>query len=80
VRLSGRWALGDGVPAADGIVRDLERGAARIALEASGLEGWDSSLVTFAHAVAAAAAGRGVAFDGSGLPEGRAACSTSLSR
>lgn len=70
VRLSGRWALGDGVPAADGIVRDLERGAARIALEASGLEGWDSSLVTFAHAVAAAAAGRGVAFDGSGLPEG----------
>lgn len=70
LRLSGRWALDAGVPAADAIVREMERGAARVVLEGPGLEGWDSSLVTFAHAVAAAASERGVAFDGSGLPEG----------
>jgi phospholipid/cholesterol/gamma-HCH transport system permease protein len=70
VRLSGRWALGDGVPAADEILRELERGPERLVLEGAGLGDWDSSLVTFAHAVATAAAGQGVALEADGLPEG----------
>jgi len=72
VRLSGRWTLVEGVPPADDILREVESGAplARVVLESGGLESWDSSLVTFLHGVAAAAAGRGVALDASGLPEG----------
>ncbi len=72
VRLSGRWALADGVPPADEILHELESGApvARVVLEDGGLEGWDSSLVTFVHDVAAATAGRGQALDASALPEG----------
>jgi len=72
VRLSGRWALAGGVPPAEGILREMESGAplARVVLEDAGLETWDSSLVTFVHGVAAAAAGRGVALDASALPEG----------
>jgi len=72
VRLSGRWALADGVPPADEILHELESGAplARVVLEDGGLEGWDSSLVTFVHEVAAATAGRGLALDASALPEG----------
>jgi phospholipid/cholesterol/gamma-HCH transport system permease protein len=72
VRLSGRWALADGVPAAAEVLREMESGAplARVVLEGGDLEGWDSSLVAFVHGVAAAAAGRGLPVDASALPEG----------
>jgi phospholipid/cholesterol/gamma-HCH transport system permease protein len=70
VRLRGRWALADGVPAADAIFRELEEGVARVVVEDVGLESWDSSLVTFLHAVASAATGRGLAVDSGALPEG----------
>jgi phospholipid/cholesterol/gamma-HCH transport system permease protein len=70
IRLSGRWALADGVPLTDEVVGELEQGAARLVLEDAGLEAWDSSLVTFVHEVAAAASLRGAALDASALPEG----------
>jgi len=70
VRLSGRWTLADGVPPADEVVGELERGARRLVLEDAGLESWDSSLVTFVHEAAAAASRLGVALDASSLPEG----------
>jgi phospholipid/cholesterol/gamma-HCH transport system permease protein len=70
VRLSGRWALADGVPPVDEVVPKIETGTTRVILEDAGLEGWDSSLVTFLHEVAAAASGRGVAVEASALPEG----------
>jgi phospholipid/cholesterol/gamma-HCH transport system permease protein len=70
VRLGGRWALADGVPTADAIHRELEQGVSRVAVEDAGLESWDSSLVTFLHAVASAAASRGVPVDLDALPEG----------
>jgi phospholipid/cholesterol/gamma-HCH transport system permease protein len=71
VRLSGRWALADGVPPADGVLHELEAAPpARVVLEDAGLRGWDSSLVTFVHALAASAAGRGIALDARALPDG----------
>jgi len=70
VRLSGRWALADGVPRVDEVVAGLEQGPKRLALEDAGLESWDSALVTFVHEAAAAASRLGVDVDASGLPEG----------
>ncbi len=70
VRLSGRWALAEGVPPADEVVAQLDRGATRLVLEDAGLEGWDSSLVTFVHEAAAAASRRGADLDAGALPEG----------
>jgi len=72
VRLSGRWALADRPPAADEVIREIETGAAasRLVFDTEELKGWDSSLVTFVHGVAAAAARRGLALDASALPEG----------
>jgi len=72
VRLGGRWALEAGVPSARSAIAELESGpkVSRLVFEPAGLEGWDSTLVTFVHSLAAFAAGRGVAVDTSALPEG----------
>ncbi|HSD28676.1 MAG TPA: ABC transporter permease [Vicinamibacteria bacterium] len=70
VRLSGRWALAEGVPPADEVRGELERGAGRLVFEDAGLESWDSALVTFVHEVAACTSDRGVAIDASALPDG----------
>jgi phospholipid/cholesterol/gamma-HCH transport system permease protein len=70
VRLSGRWALADGVPRVDEVVAELERGPTRLVLEDGGLESWDTALVTFVHEAAAAASRSAVAVDAGGLPEG----------
>jgi phospholipid/cholesterol/gamma-HCH transport system permease protein len=70
VRLSGRWALADGVPRADDVLSALERGATRLVLEDAGLESWDIALVTFVHEAAAAASRLGVEHDATALPEG----------
>jgi phospholipid/cholesterol/gamma-HCH transport system permease protein len=72
VLLSGRWALADGLPSSEPLLRELasEPRPPAVQFEARALREWDSSLVTFVHQAAAAAAERGVAFDASALPEG----------
>jgi len=70
VELRGSFRLVDGLPAAEPVVREIEAGAERLAFDATGVEAWDSALVTFVHSVAAFAAARGVAVDTGGLPEG----------
>jgi phospholipid/cholesterol/gamma-HCH transport system permease protein len=70
LRLSGRWSLAEGVPDGDGVVDELDRGTTRLVVEDVGLAGWDSSLVTFVHRAAAAAASREVPVDAAALPEG----------
>jgi len=72
VRVRGHWSLEQGVPSSEELVRALESLApeARVVFEDDGIEGWDTSLVTFVHQVAGFAAGRGLATDASSLPEG----------
>lgn len=68
--VSGGWRLGAGGPWSTPVGL-LERGATRrVAIDASSLAGWDSSLVTFVHALARDAAQRGVEVDLTGLPAG----------
>jgi phospholipid/cholesterol/gamma-HCH transport system permease protein len=71
IHVSGRWELAEGVPATEPIAQELEAGEVRrLAFEARGLEAWDSSLVTFVHAVAGLASGRGLEVEIGALPEG----------
>jgi phospholipid/cholesterol/gamma-HCH transport system permease protein len=72
VRLSGRWSLAEGVPSTEPLARELDRaeGARRLLFETSGLEAWDSALVSFVHAAAGLAWGRGLEVDLGALPEG----------
>jgi phospholipid/cholesterol/gamma-HCH transport system permease protein len=72
VRLSGRFTLSAGLPSADTVARELEAAppGARVVFEPSGLEAWDSALVSFVFSAAALAAARGAAVDTSALPEG----------
>jgi phospholipid/cholesterol/gamma-HCH transport system permease protein len=71
IRVSGRWTLTEGVPSTEPIARELEaaEGARRLVFEPSGLEAWDSALVTFVHGAAGLASGRGVEVDLGALPE-----------
>ncbi|HSD29245.1 MAG TPA: ABC transporter permease, partial [Vicinamibacteria bacterium] len=66
------WSLRDGVPSTGPAVAAIEASpsGSRLAFEAAGLAGWDSSLVSFVHTLARAALGRGVAVDASALPRG----------
>jgi phospholipid/cholesterol/gamma-HCH transport system permease protein len=72
VRLSGRWSLAEGVPSLEPLAQELDRaeGARQLVFEPSGLEAWDSALVTFVHAAAGLASDRGLEADLSMLPEG----------
>jgi phospholipid/cholesterol/gamma-HCH transport system permease protein len=72
VRLSGRWTLSAGLPSVDAVARELEVAppGARVVFEPSGLEAWDSALVSFVFSATALAAARGAAVDTSALPEG----------
>ena len=72
VLVSGRWGLGSGVPsleAASGAIDSATPGA-RLAFDASALEGWDSTLVTFVYGLVGAAGARGLQVDLAGLPDG----------
>jgi len=71
VRLTGTWSLSCGLPPFESLAAQLEGPplATRLALEATGLETWDSSLVAWAHAAAGLADARGVPVDAGGLPE-----------
>jgi len=71
LRLAGQWSLESGVVSARPVADALSAGATEaIQFDASAVERWDSSLVTFAHAVASLARERGVTLDTSGLPQG----------
>ena len=72
VRLSGRWTLADGLPPTEPVARALEAAppGARLVFEPSGLEAWDSALVSFVFSAAGLAAARGASVDTSALPEG----------
>ena len=61
VRMSGVWTLASGAPALEALAEQLGGAPApRLALEAAGLEAWDSALVAWAHAAAGLADARGV--------------------
>jgi phospholipid/cholesterol/gamma-HCH transport system permease protein len=72
VLLRGRWALAEGIPPLAPVARAIEADprVERVALDGSGLEAWDSSLLTFVRAAGASAAARRVPLDASALPEG----------
>ncbi len=68
--VAGEWRLGAGGPLSTPVGL-LERAATRrVAIDASRLAAWDSSLVTFVHALARDGAERGVEVDLRGLPGG----------
>jgi phospholipid/cholesterol/gamma-HCH transport system permease protein len=70
VDLRGVWSLSSGVPPASPVLEALDPAARRLVLRVEGLQGWDSSLVAFVHALAGEAAARGVDVDWTALPEG----------
>ena len=72
VHLRGPWALASGLPPAGPVLAALEGAPAtrRLAFRTDGLGAWDSTLVTFVHALAADAGARGLQVDTSALPEG----------
>jgi phospholipid/cholesterol/gamma-HCH transport system permease protein len=70
VGLRGVWHLSDGVPSAGPVLEALDPAARRLLFRAEGLEGWDSSLVAFVHALAGDAVAKGVDVDWAALPEG----------
>lgn len=71
VSLSGSLTLAAGLPSLEPLERALEAAppGTRVAFEVSGLEAWDSALVSLAFAAASAAAARGIPLDAGGLPE-----------
>ncbi|HEY2991583.1 MAG TPA: ABC transporter permease [Methylomirabilota bacterium] len=72
VRVWGPWTTGARRPAADEVDDRLASAPRprRLAFDASGLEDWDSGLLTFLLHVIAVAGRHGVAVDREGLPEG----------
>jgi phospholipid/cholesterol/gamma-HCH transport system permease protein len=72
VRLEGAWSVEGGIPAAASVIRQISQPPvpARVGFDASRLESWDSSLLSFARQVAEAAGAGGVNLDLSGLPAG----------
>ena len=71
VRLAGGWRLRDGLPPASAVGGELAAPPLRrLAFDASGLDGWDSGLLTFLRRVLTDGEARGVEVDLSGLPAG----------
>jgi phospholipid/cholesterol/gamma-HCH transport system permease protein len=72
VRLRGTWALSAGMAPVGPVLEALGDAPPprRLAFHADDLRGWDSSLVSFVHAVAGEATARGVEADWTALPEG----------
>jgi phospholipid/cholesterol/gamma-HCH transport system permease protein len=70
--LSGGWILRSGMPAAEEVDRALaaHAPARRVMVDAAGLEGWDSGLMTFLLRLERLSAARQVTLDLGGLPEG----------
>lgn len=72
IRLAGAWRMRHGMPSATEVERELAVGDAprQVAFEASGLTGWDSSLLSFVIGVIDLCNRRGVTADRSTLPPG----------
>ena len=59
VGLRGAWRLSNGVPPVGPVLEALDPAARRLVFRVEGLEDWDSSLVTFVHALAGRGRGPG---------------------
>ena len=70
VVLAGRWRLDGELPSAAAVATELDAVLRRLTFDAAALEDWDSGLLTFLAGVLEACAGRGIAVDQAGLPEG----------
>jgi phospholipid/cholesterol/gamma-HCH transport system permease protein len=72
LRLMGDWKLAGGLPTTEAVERRLESTARlqRLSLDASALEGWDSSLLTFLLAIEELCRARKIELDPGDLPEG----------
>ena len=70
MRLSGRWRLQGHLPSVAEAEREIGSRPQRIAFDATALEGWDTSLLTFLIQVTAAGEQHKVEIDRAGLPEG----------
>ena len=69
--LAGDWTLSRGLASTDAVAREIgEAPPRRLFFDARGVANWDSTLVSFAYAVATLARERGVDLDLSGLPAG----------
>ena len=72
VHLAGNWNLEKALPSPEDVRKELESGTkvARVAFDAEGLAGWESSLLTFLLTVIDSCRQAGVQVDRQGLPEG----------
>jgi phospholipid/cholesterol/gamma-HCH transport system permease protein len=70
MRLSGRWRLHGHLPSVADAEREIGSRPRRIAFDTTGLEGWDTSLLTFLIQVTAVGEQHKVEIDRAGLPEG----------
>jgi phospholipid/cholesterol/gamma-HCH transport system permease protein len=72
LRLSGSWHLNHGLPAAAEVERELEgrSGVRRLVIDARGLTGWDSGLLTFLRRLVGFSQRAKLETDLSGLPDG----------
>jgi phospholipid/cholesterol/gamma-HCH transport system permease protein len=70
--LSGHWRIGQGLASISGVeeVLDRERRIRAVRAEDHGIEGWDSSVVSYLLKVGDLCAARNLEFDGGGLPAG----------
>ena len=72
VRLSGDWSLRAAVPSASEVEAEMARppGVSRVAIDASGLGAWDSSLVAFLVSLSAGCQRRQLELDAGSCPPG----------
>ena len=70
--LSGSWKLDQGVPSADAALKEIESGQPirSVALDVTGMSGWDSGLLTFLIKIFEACSKAKIEVDKEGLPEG----------
>ena len=68
--LGGRWRIDQNLPSADSLKDRLDEPVRRVRFDASEVAEWDSGLLTFVSGIGKSCADRGIAGDGSGLPQG----------
>jgi phospholipid/cholesterol/gamma-HCH transport system permease protein len=70
--LSGSWKLDQGVPSADAALKEIESGqpVQSVALDVTGMSGWDSGLLTFLIKIFETCSKAKIEVDKEGLPEG----------
>jgi phospholipid/cholesterol/gamma-HCH transport system permease protein len=71
IHLSGNWQKGSGLPDVDELLNKLVPGQVRtVRIDASGLTGWDSNLLTFLIKIKEWCTEKNVEYQGGNLPEG----------